>query len=69
MSGRLRIDECTEVHVSRKSLSSSGQLEVTAADGFDTIQQIYLGNGIIMHLMHDWWSAFILIANSSKIRR
>lgn len=46
-------------------------LEVTASDGYDTIHQIYLGNGIIMHLMHDWWSAFILIANRecSRISR
>lgn len=39
---------------------------MTGGDGYDTIHQIYLGNGIIMHLMHDWWSAFILIANRAR---
>lgn len=71
MNRLLKIDDYIEVHMSKKAFIYCPTLHVggDSHDGYDTIHQIYLGNGIIMHLMHDWWSAFILIANRAGSRR
>lgn len=70
MTKPLKIDDYIEVHMSKKAFIWWPTLHVRddSHDGYDTIHQIYLGNGIIMHLMHDCWSAFILIANRSGVR-